>query len=183
MVFFGAMVALAPSAHAQEKLSLGAGYQFTHFNFPSDLANNVPGVNGNGFFLDLTGGIPQTAGPFNLAWTGELTGNYSGTDGHAYTYTVGGRGLWNRDLVEGKVKPFVDFQIGGVTEGGRSSNSSSDSAFLFWLGGGARFPLMGQKFDVLVKLDYGKAFYNDDHGGKQNIFRAGVGIALPLPLK
>jgi hypothetical protein len=110
---------------------------------------------------------------------GELTGNYGG-GGHAYTYTVGGKGLWNE---KPQVKPFFDIQIGGITEGGSSSNASSDSAFLFWIGGGARIPLNGQKFDILVKLDYGKAMYNDDHGGGQNIFRLGIGAAIPLPLK
>jgi hypothetical protein len=177
MVFFGAMAALAPSAHAQEKMAVGAGYQFSHVSFSE---GSTAGINLNGFFLDLSGGLPQKTGSVSWGWTGELTGGYSGTDGHAYTYTVGGKGFFD---VNPKLKPYVELQIGGITEGGQASNASSDSAFLILLGGGARIPLMGQKFDALVKIDYGHAFYNTDHGGGQNIIRVGAGVAIPIPLK
>jgi hypothetical protein len=172
LVFLGAMVALAPSAHAQEKMAVGGGYQYLH------LSNSGASKDTNGFFVDLTGGLPQKTGPFSWAWIGELTGNYK--DGHAYTYSGGGVGSWEMNP---KVKPFVNIQIGGITQGGGPTNASSDSAFLLWLGGGAKIPLTGQKFSILVKLDYGRAFYSNDHGGGQNLFRLGIGASLPLPLK
>ena len=81
-----------------------------------------------------------------------------------------------------QVKPFINIQIGGITEGGGGGDSSS-SAFLFEIGGGAKFPLPGQKFNILLKLDYLRAFYGDNDGGGQNIFRLGIGASLPLPLK
>ena len=175
MVFFGAIVALAPSAYAQEKMALGGGYQYLH------VSNNGTSVNTNGFFVDFTGNLPQKTGMFSWAWIGELTGNYrSDEGGHAYTYSGGGVGSFEANA---QVKPFVDIQIGGITQGGGSSNASSDSAFLLWLGGGANLPLKGQKFSVRVKLDYGRAFYSDDHGGGQNLFRLGVGATIPIPFK
>jgi hypothetical protein len=171
----GMFAVAAPAAHAQdEKLGFGGGYQYMH------ISNGSEGINTNGFFLDVTGGLPQRTGPFSWAWTGELTGNYK--DGHAYTYTGGGIGSWQMNP---KVKPFIDVQLGGITEGGGEGNANSDSAFLLLLGGGAKIPLMGQKFDILVKLDYGRAFYSDtsEHAGGQNIFRLGIGASFPLPLR
>ena len=171
MVFLGAMAALAPSAHAQEKMAVGGGYQYAHISFKEG-----DPVDTNGFFVDFTGGLPQKTGPFSWAWIGELTGNYK--DGHAYTYHGGGVGSFEMNQ---QVKPFIDIQIGGITEGGDGGDSSS--AFLFVIGGGAKFPLPGQKFNILLKLDYMRAFYGDDKGGGQNIFRLGIGASLPLPIK
>ena len=172
MVFLGAMVALAPAAHAQG-LALGAGYQYLHLSSSGDNAN------ANGFFVDLSGDLNKKTGMFSWGWIGELTGNYD-KGGHAYTYSGGGVGSFDANP---QVKPFVDVQIGGITEGGSDSNSSSDSAFLLWLGGGANIPLKGQKFSIRVKLDYGRGFYNDDQGGGQNLFRLGIGATIPIPFK
>ena len=60
LVFLGAMVALAPSAHAQEKMAVGGGYQYAHISFKEG-----DGINTNGFFVDFTGGLPQKTGPFS----------------------------------------------------------------------------------------------------------------------
>ena len=158
----------APAAHAQEKMSLGGGYQYLHISF-----SEGDGVNTNGFFIDFTGNLPSKTGPFSWAWTGEFTGNYK--DGHAYTYQGGARGSWEMSQA---AKPFITIEIGGITEAGDGEDSAS--AFLFDIGGGVKIPLSGQKFSILLKLDYLRAFYDDDHGGGQNIFRLGIGATIPL---
>jgi hypothetical protein len=160
----------APAARAQEALSLGGGYQYSHISF-----SEGDGVNTNGFFIDFTGSLPTKTGAFSWAWTGEFTGNYA-EDGHAYTYLGGARGSWEMSQA---VKPFLTLEIGGITEAGDEGGDSS-SAFLFDIGGGVRIPLSGQKFNVLLKLDYLRAFYGDNEGGGQNIFRLGVGASIPI---
>ena len=173
MVFLGAMVALAPSAYAQDgKMSLGGGYQYLH------MSNSGGSLDRNGFFVDFTGALPQKTGSVSWAWTGELTDTFK--DGHTFTISGGAQGSWEMNP---QVKPFVDAQIGIVSEGGSESNANTDAAFLFVIGGGVKIPLMGQKFSILTKLDYMRAFYGDDHGGGQNFFRLGIGVAIPLPLK
>jgi len=77
------------------------------------------------------------------------------------------------------VKPFLTIEIGGITEGGDEGEDSA-SAFLFDIGGGVKIPLSGQKIGIVLKLDYLRAFYGDDNGGGQNIFRLGIGATIPL---
>ena len=168
MVFLGAMVALAPSAHAGKD----GRRRWVSVRAHLHSKKATPSTQTDSSWTSPAASSKDRA--FLRAWIGELTGNYK--DGHALRPTAALVALKYQ-----QVKPFIDIQIGGITEGGDGGDSSS--AFLFVIGGGAKFPLSGQKFNILLKLDYMRAFYGDDKGGGQNIFRLGIGASLPLPIK
>jgi hypothetical protein len=172
-VFAAAMVALAaPAAQAQDnQMSVSGGYQYFRFS-----QGGGDGEGANGFFVDLSGKLPTMNKGLAWGWLGELSGAYK-DGGHAYTYSGGVRGTWEMNP---QVMPFVQVQVGGTNFGG---DQNSISAFIVDIGGGVKIPIMGQKFSVVAKVDYDRAFFSEDNGGGANYIRVGVGLAIPLPLK
>jgi hypothetical protein len=170
MTFAGASV-----ARAQDPINLGVGYQFTHFS-GDGFSDNAPA----GFFVDVTGKLPNKSGMIAWNWLGEVSGAYKSETGatfHNYTFGGGVRGSWDMNP---QAMPFVQVEVGGVNQGG---GGDSSNAFMVDLGGGVKIPMMGKKFSIVGKVDYVRAFFSDANGGGENIVRVGGGVVFPINAK
>lgn len=168
----GAMtIAGASVARAQDPINLGVGYQFAHSS-SEGFSQNAPG----GFFVDVTGKLPNKSGMISWNWLGEVSGSYkseSGVTGHTYLFGGGVRGSWDMNP---QAMPFVQVEVGGANAGG---GGSSDNAFMVDFGGGVKIPLMGKKISAEAKVDYARAFFSSG----VNIIRVGGGVVIPINAK
>lgn len=165
-------VAAATAAQAQDPINLGVGYQFTHSSGEGGFSENAPG----GFFVDVTGKLPNKSGMISWNWLGELSGAFkseNGVTGHTYTFAGGVRGSWDMNP---QAMPFVQVEVGGANSGG---GGSSENGFLVDVGGGVKIPLMGKKISAVGKVDYARAFFSSG----VNIIRVGGGVVIPISTK
>lgn len=177
LAFVAALIGLAPSAHAQQMVNLGFGYQFLHSSQGGE-GTNFPA----GFFVDAAGQLTPSMKALN--WVGELSWSRHaetdfGTDISVKATTFAG-GVRYSFLQNMAYTPWVQVLVGAAhTSISPAEAGNGETKGLIGFDGGIDYPLKNG-WNVRGGVGYARVF---TEGEGTNVVRVHAGVSTSFPRK